>query len=164
MVCQAHLKFSLSEYPLVISFRWLFASVVCLPWYPESCTRKVLDTPCARGLLTPVRTGYCVTLWVPRAHGADLARAHGVQRAEIPTGQEHYIYALLPPPTSNPNVLLSSTIATPHFAQYSQSLHPNLLKLWGLGEQDPIYNLTKPNRVPRNISSPLTCYSWSLGS
>ena len=29
----------------------------------------VLGTPCAWGLLTPVRTGYCVTLWVPHAHG-----------------------------------------------------------------------------------------------
>ena len=104
------------------------------------------DTPCARGTskLTghPVRTGLT---WPVRT---------GSNGQKSPPGQEHYISPLLPPPSLNPNVLLSSSIATPHFAHYSQSLHPILLKLWGLGEQDPIYTLTKPNRIPRNIHPP----------
>ena len=62
MVCQAHLKFKFSEYPLIISCRWLFSSVVCLSWYLESCTRKILDTPCARVFWPPCAWGGC-WLW-----------------------------------------------------------------------------------------------------
>ena len=126
--------------------------------------RNSLGTPCTRGHLTPMHTGWWFFSGHPVRTGLTWPVRTGSNGQKSPPGQEHYISPLLPPPTLNPNVLLSSTIATPPFAHYSQSLHPNLLKLWGLGEQDPIYTLTKPNRVPLKICSSLTCYSWSLGS
>jgi hypothetical protein len=47
--------------------------------------RNFLGTSRAWGLLTPMRTGCWDYCSVPHAHWADLARPHGVQRAEIPS-------------------------------------------------------------------------------
>src|SRR3954470_8580749 len=71
---------------------------------------------------------------------------------------------LLPPPTLILFPLLEPPLLDLHFAHSSHFLHPNLLILWDLGEQGPVYTSTKPICVPRKISSPLTCYSWSFGS
>src|SRR3954463_6554012 len=76
----------------------------------------------------------------------------------------HYINP--PSSSSNPNLfpLLEPPLLEHHIAHSSHFPHPNLLILWDLREQDPIYTSTKPICVPRKISSPLTCYSWSVGS
>ena len=145
-----------------------------LPWCPR-----------VHGLPSPVHTGWPISALMPPCARAFWPRAHRVGRscADYPVHTGHFspcargptarsapsppwtIYS--PSSSSNPN-LFSSLLEPPllehHFAHSSHLLHPNLLIFWDLREQGPIYTSTKPICVPRKISSPLTCYSWSFGS
>src|ERR1043165_900024 len=69
-----------------------------------------------------------------------------------PFSPPHYISCLLPPPTLTLSPCLSLHCQELHFAHSSHFLHPNLLILWDLGEQGPIYTSTKPkNLVELNL-------------